>query len=136
MTLVYTDSPDKAVGFVDIADPAAPEAARQPRASTASPPRSSVRGSTAFVGVNTRTSFTEPSGRLAAVDLASRAETATCDLGGQPDSVAVAPDGSFVAVAIENERDEEVNDGALPQLPGRLRGDRPARRRRHGLRRR
>ena len=62
-------------------------------------------------------SFTEPSGRLAAVDLATRAETASCDLGGQPNSVALAPDGSFVTVAIENERDEEVNDGALPQLP-------------------
>ena len=85
--------------------------------STASRPRSSIRGATAFVGVNTRASFTEPSGRLAAVDLATRAETASCDLGGQPDSVAVAPDGSFVAVAIENERDEEVNDGAIPQMP-------------------
>src|SRR3546814_21186714 len=40
-----------------------------------------------------------------------------CDLGGQPDSTAVAPDGSFVAVAIENERDEDLNDGAIPQMP-------------------
>jgi len=31
--------------------------------------------------------------------------------------VKVARDASFVAVAIENERDEEVNDGALPQAP-------------------
>ena len=77
----------------------------------------SILNDTAFVAVNTRASFTEPSGRLAAVDLATRAETGSCDLGGQPDSTALAPDGSFVAVAIENERDEEVNDGALPQLP-------------------
>jgi DNA-binding beta-propeller fold protein YncE len=42
---------------------------------------------------------------------------ASCDLGGQPDSVAVAPDGSFVAVAIENERDEDLGDGRVPQMP-------------------
>jgi hypothetical protein len=31
--------------------------------------------------------------------------------------VAVAPDGSFVAVAIENERDEDAGDGRVPQMP-------------------
>lgn len=29
----------------------------------------------------------------------------------------MAPDGSFAAIAMENQRDEDVNDGALPQLP-------------------
>jgi hypothetical protein len=116
MTLVYTDSPNKAVGFIDIADPAAP-APLGNLAFDGEPTAVAILGNTAFVGVNTRASFAEPSGRLAAVDLAARAETASCDLGGQPDSVALAPDGSFIAVAIENERDEEVNDGALPQLP-------------------
>ena len=33
---------------------------------------------------------------------------ARCDLGGQPDSTAVSPDRSLVAVAIENERDEAL----------------------------
>ncbi len=116
MTLVYSDSPNKAIGFIDIADPAAP-APLGSLGFDGEPTSVSIRGTTAFVGVNTRASFTEPSGRLAAVDLATRAETASCDLGGQPDSLAIAPDGSFIAVAIENERDEEVNDGALPQLP-------------------
>jgi hypothetical protein len=32
--------------------------------------------------------------------------------------VAVAPSGRYIAVAIENERDEDVNDGAIPQAPG------------------
>ena len=41
----------------------------------------------------------------------------SCDLGGQPDSVAISPDGKLVAVAIENERDEDLNDGKIPQLP-------------------
>ena len=42
---------------------------------------------------------------------------ADCDLGGQPDSTAVAPDGSFVVVAIENERDEDLGEGRVPQMP-------------------
>ena len=41
----------------------------------------------------------------------------TCDVGGQPDSVAASPDGRFLAVAVENERDEEHDDGVIPQLP-------------------
>jgi hypothetical protein len=40
------------------------------------------------------------------------------ELGGQPDSISISPDGVYAAVAIENERDEEVNDGEMPQLPG------------------
>jgi hypothetical protein len=54
-----------------------------------------------------------PSGKLVTVDLATKAVVAECDIGGQPDSVARAKDGSFLAIAVENERDEEVNDGAL-----------------------
>lgn len=116
MTLVYTDSPTGRIGFIDIADPRAPQAlggldmGGEPTSVT-------VLDGTAFVGVNASESFTAPSGRLATVDVATRVETASCDLGGQPDSVALAPDGSFIAVAIENERDEDVNDGALPQAP-------------------
>jgi hypothetical protein len=116
ITLVYTDSPNRAVGFIDIADPAAP-APLGSLAFDGEPTAVSIVGATAFVAVNTSPSFTEPSGRLAAVDLATRAETASCDLGGQPDSTAVAPDGSFVVVAIENERDEDAGDGGLPQPP-------------------
>ena len=51
------------------------------------------------------------------VDDRSRRIVRSIDLGGRPDSVAVSPDGRYVAVAIENERDEDVDDGALPQLP-------------------
>lgn len=40
------------------------------------------------------------------------------DLGGQPDSIAVSPDGNYAVIAIENERDEDLGDGVLPQLPG------------------
>ena len=117
MTLIYSDSPLGAIGFIDITDPAAP----QPGGAMmldGEPTAVAILGNeTAFVGVNTSESFTAPSGRLTAIDIASRSETGSCDLGGQPDSVAVAPDGNFVAVAIENERDEDLNDGVIPQLP-------------------
>lgn len=70
-----------------------------------------------FAGVNTSDSYAAPSGRLATVDPATMAVVAECDLGGQPDAMAKAPDGSFLAVAIENERDEDLGDGGLPQMP-------------------
>ncbi len=76
-----------------------------------------IIGDRVYVGVDTSTSFTEPSGQLRVLDLKTRAVLASCDLGGQPDAVARADDGSFLAVAIENQRDEDLNDGALPQMP-------------------
>jgi DNA-binding beta-propeller fold protein YncE len=77
----------------------------------------SVAAGRALVGINTSKSFVEPSGHLAQIDIASKKVEKTCDLGGQPDSVDVSADGKFVAVAIENERDEDLNDGEIPQLP-------------------
>lgn len=115
-TLVYSDSPMKAIGFIDIADPAAPKPLGA-LAMAGEPTSVAVAGATVLVAVNSSDSKTAPSGHLASVDLESRRVTGRCALGGQPDSVAVAPDGSFAAIAIENERDEEVDDGALPQMP-------------------
>lgn len=116
MTLVYSDSPLGVLGFVDITDPAAP-AALGALAMEGEPTSVTALGGTVFAAVNTRDSFTDPSGYLAAIDIATKTETGRCDLGGQPDSSAVAPDGSFVAVAIENERDEDAGDGRVPQMP-------------------
>ena len=116
MTLVYTDSPLEAVGFVDITDPANP-APLGNMALEGEPTAVAIAGGTTFVGLNTSESYTAPSGSLLAIDIASKSVVGSCDLGGQPDSVAVAEDGSFVAVAIENERDEDLNDGIIPQLP-------------------
>ena len=115
-TLIYTDSPLGAVGFIDIADPRMPKAGGT-LALDGEPTSVAVLGATAFVTVNTSKDFIETSGRLVTVDLAMKTAGAACELGGQPDSVAIAPDGSFLAVAIENERNEEVNDGAIPQMP-------------------
>ena len=116
MTLVYTDSPLGVVGRIDITDPANPA----PLGNVVLPgePTSvAVIGTTAYIGVNLSESYTNPSGILATMDVASGEITNECELGGQPDSVAKAKDGSFLAVAIENERDEDLGDGGLPQMP-------------------
>jgi hypothetical protein len=114
--LVYTDSPGERIGLVDLADPAAPKAAGTV-ALGGEPTSVVVAGGKALVGVVTSKSLVEQSGHVATVDLATKAVTAKCDVGGQPDSLALSPDGKYLAVAIENERDEKVNDGALPQMP-------------------
>ncbi|MGX6601773.1 esterase-like activity of phytase family protein [Micromonosporaceae bacterium Da 78-11] len=115
-TVVYTDSPGKRLGFVDITDPARPKPAGT-LAMGGEPTSVAHLGHLLLAGVNTRESFTNPSGKLVVIDDRSHRIVRSIDLGGQPDSVAVSPDGRYVAVAIENERDEDVDDGALPQLP-------------------
>ncbi|MCT4608372.1 MAG: esterase-like activity of phytase family protein [Pelagimonas sp.] len=115
-TLIYTDSPLGVLGRIDISDANAPKPLGN-IALEGEPTSVAVTGTTAFVGVNTSESYIQPSGFLAVYDVMSGAEKARCDLGGQPDSVAVAKDGSFVSVAIENERDEDLGDGRTGQLP-------------------
>ena len=114
--LVYSDSPLKAIGFIDIADPKAPKAAGI-LSFEGEPTSVAIAAAKALVAVNTRESFVKPSGMLAQVDLATKTVDATCDLGGQPDSIALNKDKTLAAIAIENERDEEVNDGDIPQMP-------------------
>ncbi|MEL6682619.1 MAG: esterase-like activity of phytase family protein [Pseudomonadota bacterium] len=116
MTLVYTDSPLGVLGRIDITDPANP-APLGNIALDGEPTSVGIIGETAFVGINTSDSYTDPSGHLAVIDVTSGSELGRCDLGGQPDSIAVAKDASFVAVAIENERDEDLGDGRTGQLP-------------------
>lgn len=117
MTLVYSDSPLGAVGFVDISDPRAPKAGGIVKIDGEPTSVVFVGNGKVLAGVNTSESFGKPSGNLTIIDVATKKIDATCDLGGQPDSVAISKDGSFAAIAIENERDEELNDGALPQMP-------------------
>ena len=115
-TVVYTDSPGKRLGFVDITNPNKPKPAG--RLAVGGEPTSVAHlGHLLLAAVNTSASFTDPSGKLSVVDDRTRAVLREIDLGGQPDSVAVAPSGRYIAVVIENERDEDVNDGQIPQLP-------------------
>lgn len=115
-TLVYTSSPLKAVGMIDITDAKSPK----PLGSVmldGEPTSVTIIGKLALVAVNTGKNKQNPAGKLEIVDMSAKKVTASCDLGGQPDSVALAHDKSSAAIAIENERDEDLNDGALPQLP-------------------
>ena len=116
MTLIYTDSPLKAVGRIDLRDPRKPqplgliEVGGEPTSVTAI-------GNRGYVAVNTSKSFKEPSGKLVVIDLTSGRIEASCELGGQPDSIAHDAAGTFIAIAIENERDEKAGNGRVPQLP-------------------
>lgn len=121
MTLVYTDSPGEQIGFVDITDPANP-VADGVIALGGEPTSVDVLGNQyALVAINTSDDFVNTSGELVVVDITTREVVGSVALGGQPDSVKISPDGKYVAIAIENERDEDVEvdgvEGGLPQLP-------------------
>lgn len=115
-TLVYSDSPGGGIGFVDITDPAAPKPAGYV-ALDGEPTSVTIIGAKVYAAVNTSESFVAPSGQLIVIDLASKAVEQTIELGGQPDSIAHNNAGTLLAIAIENERDEDINDGAIPQMP-------------------
>ncbi|KRD43464.1 hypothetical protein ASE38_04265 [Cellulomonas sp. Root930] len=129
-TFIHTDALAGRIGFVDLTDPAKPRglgaldlAADLGVGDHAEPTSVAVVGGYVLVVVDTSESFTNPSGLLAVVDLATHALVRTIDLGGQPDSIALTPDKTHAAIAIENQRDEDVKPtggakGDLPQLPG------------------
>lgn len=116
MTLIYTDSPLGVVGLIDITDATNPQS--KGNVDVGGEPTSvTVVGNTAYVAVNTSESYTNPSGKLVSVNLADGSVTGECDLGGQPDSTAHTHAGDMVTVAIENERDEDLGDGRVGQMP-------------------
>ena len=119
--LVYTDALLGEIGFIDITDPSAPVGGGKLVVGGESTSVAVLGDNLALVAVNTSASFAEPSGHLAVVDIEARAILAELPLGGQPDSVAINSSGRFAAIAIENERDEEVVvddvEGGLPQAP-------------------
>lgn len=118
-TLIYTDSPGERIGLVDIGDPKSPKPAGFVQLE-GEPTSVAVHRHYVLVAVNTSLSFTQPDGMLEVFDIRNPAQpkrVASLPMGGQPDSIAVSPRGRYAAVAIENERDEDLNDGLLPQLP-------------------
>ena len=116
MTLIYSDSPLGVIGFIDITDPSKP-APLGTLDMAGEPTAVSAFGNSVIAAINTSESYTAPSGFVASFAIDSKTETARCDLGGQPDSTAIAKDGSFIAIAIENERDEDAGDGRVGQMP-------------------
>ncbi|MEM9388274.1 MAG: esterase-like activity of phytase family protein [Pseudomonadota bacterium] len=121
LTLVYTDGENDQIGFVDIADPSSPTPGGT-LAVSGEPTSVAVLGDTlALVATNTSEDFINTSGNLDVIDIVTRRVIRVIPLGGQPDSIAISPDGQYAAIAIENERDEEIFvdevEGGLPQLP-------------------
>ncbi len=115
-TLVYTDSPTGAIGFVDIANPRAPK----PKGTLpvgGEPTSVATAGLWSLVAVNTSESFANPSGELLVVSPSTKQIVKRIPLAGQPDSISISPDGRYAAIVIENERDEDLNDGLIPQAP-------------------
>ena len=114
--LAYTDADNEQIGFVDITDPESPEG--DGTVDLGGEPTSLViLDDQVIVGVNTSESFVNPSGKLVVIDRLTRSVITEYPLSGQPDSVALSPDQRYLAVVIENERDEDLDDGLLPQLP-------------------
>ncbi len=121
-TLLYTDSAIGEVGLVDLTHPARPRTlGTVPVGGEPTSVAVTRDGRFALAVVDTSTSSTQPSGELAVIDLRTRAVVRTIDLGGQPDSISISPEGSVAAVAIENQRDEDIEvggvQGGLPQAP-------------------
>lgn len=127
-TVIYTDAAGKRIGFVDVADPAKPTGlgtVSLEELGDADDQPTSVAAVGDFVLVvidTTGGDFPNPSGRVDIVRVSDRTPVHSIDLGGQPDSIAISPDGSFAAIAMENQRDEEATppggeEGDLPQPP-------------------
>jgi hypothetical protein len=118
-TLVYTDSTLREIGIIDLTDPQRPIHAF--RVSVDGEPTSVAvtnDGQYAVAVVNTSPNFVNTTGLLYVINLSTAAIVAKLDLPGQPDSIKVAPSPYHrLAIVIENERDEDLNDGALPQRP-------------------
>ena len=118
--LVYTDSDEREVGFVDITDPAAPVEARAPLPVDGIPDLGRDHPGRPLGAHRHRPDRRQlresegPARRPFAHVLQDRRHARPR---GQPDSIAISDGGRYAAVAIENERDENVNDGDLPQSP-------------------
>ena len=138
-TVIYTDAAQQRIGFLDIGDPSAPSglgtlSTLDPGDTAGEPTSVVVAGAYALVVVDTSPPFSAPSGRLDVIRIADRVRVRSVELGGQPDSIALSPDGAYAAIVIENQRDEEFTppggeEGGLPQLPAGISpGGRPRRR--------
>lgn len=127
-TVIYTDAAAKRIGFLDITNAAKPigkgtlsltelgHKDDQPTSVAA------VQDHVLVVVDTTGGDFAHPSGRVDIVRVGDRTRVHSIDLGGQPDSIAISPDGSFAAIAMENQRNEEFTppgkeEGDLPQPP-------------------
>jgi hypothetical protein len=115
-TVVYTDSQYEAVGFVDITDPSNPVGAGVIPVG-GEPTSVSTCGKYAIAAINTSEDFINTSGKYVVIDMTTKSIVTEGILSGQPDSVAFSKDCTRAAIAIENERDEDLGVGEPPQSP-------------------
>ena len=114
--LAYSNSDKGSIDFVSIADPTNPTAITSVDVG-GEPTSVSIKDGYAIAAVNTSSSFTDPSGKVVVIDMFDYTIVKEIPLAGQPDSIAISPSGKFAVVAIENERDEDLNKGLIPQYP-------------------
>lgn len=128
--LVYTDAVGENVGFIDITNINDPVEDLVPLDGSPTSVAVTPNGKWAIVVVHdgediidldgvpeTPPDAVEPArDYLIAIKLSDRTQT-ILPLGGQPDSIAISPDGKYAAICIENERNEEVDEGLMPQSP-------------------
>ena len=114
--LAYTNSDKGSVDFVNISDPSNPTAVISVDVG-GEPTSVAIHDGYAIAAVNTSSSFTNPSGKVVVIDMWDYKVVKEIALAGQPDAVSISPNGKFAAIAIENERDEDLNDGLIPQYP-------------------
>jgi len=115
-TLVYTDPPRQTLGFVDITDPSNPGAAGT-RDLAGTPTSLAVIGNFAIVAVDRPDTTGPDNGSLEVVNLTTRTIVQSFSVAGNPDSVAISPDGTRALVAVEN---PNTNSSDQPPIPGFL----------------
>ncbi|MGV0383761.1 esterase-like activity of phytase family protein [Corynebacterium sp. 22_2729] len=126
-TLIHTDALAQRIGFIDISNPNAPKGLgtldlKAQGHAKDEPTSVAVYGDYLLVVIDeTGGDFANPKGRVDIVRISDRTRVSSIDLKGQPDSIAISPAGASgtpkAAIAMENQRNEELNDGNLPQLP-------------------
>lgn len=117
-TLIYTDAPRETLGFVDITNPQDPQPAGS-RDLPGVPTSLAVKGDFAIVTLDRADSSGPSNGSLEIVNLNTRSVVRSIALAGNPDSVAVSPDGTRALVAVEN---PNLNGSDQPPTPGFLVG--------------
>jgi len=122
-TLVFTNSGDQQIGFVDITDPTNPqplgtvEVEGEPTSVAITPDgRYAIAAVLSLIDEEAgQTIADQQPGTLVFIDLATREIVGQVQLLGiGPDSVDISPDGSKVIVAIEDEEDTENLPGSRP----------------------
>lgn len=114
--LAYTDGEQQGIGLIDITNPASPQPAGFIPVDGEPTSVVILRGKI-MAAVDASKLFFQPEGHLVTIDIATRKVVDKCNLQGQPDSIALDKMGRNIVVVLENQRDEALNKGAIPQLP-------------------